>query len=192
MVIWTERFVRRMIPGGREMRMFKVGEYINYGTAGACEVIDITTLNMDGVPKERLYYILMPCGDSKGRLFTPVDNERVAMRPLLSKEEADALIREIPEIEQIWVGNDKLREETYKKAMKSGECREWIRIIKTLYLRKQQRIRQGKKTTAMDERYLKLAEDRLYSELSISLGLPKGEMADYIAGQIDALEPQQI
>ena len=134
----------------------------------------------------------MPCGDSGGRLFTPVDNNKVYMRPILSKEEADALIRENPEIGQLWVGNDKLREESYRNAMKSGDCREWIRIIKTLYLRKQQRIQQGKKTTAMDEKYLRLAEERLYSELSIPLGIPKEDMADYITEQIRASEPQQI
>lgn len=125
-------------------------------------------------------------------MFTPVDNNKVYMRPILSKEEADALIREIPEIGQLWVGNDKLREESYRNAMKSGDCREWIRIIKTLYLRKQQRIQQGKKTTAMDEKYLRLAEERLYSELSIPLGIPKEDMADYITEQIRASEPQQI
>ena len=40
----------------------------------------------------------------------------------------------------------------------------------------------------MDERYLKLAEENLYSELSIPLGIPKERMAEYIASRIESAE----
>lgn len=168
--------------------MFKKGEYIVYGTVGVCEVADVTTLNMDGAKKDRLYYVLCPRSDKGSKLFTPVDNTKINMRPVLTKDEAGILIDEIPEIEELWVANDKMREDRYKEAMKSGSCRELIKIIKTLYLRKKDRIAQGKKTTAMDERYLKIAEDNLYSELSIPLGVPKEKMVDYISSRIDMLE----
>ena len=106
------------------------------------------------------------------------------MRAVLTKEEADILIDNIRDIEELWVGNDKLREEKYKETMRSCECRDWIRIIKTLYLRKQERIAQGKKTTAMDEKYLRMAEDNLYSELSVALGVPKEQMEEHIANRM--------
>ena len=32
----------------------------------------------------------------------------------------------------------------------------------------------------MDERYFKAAEDHLYAELSIALGMPKEDVKDYI------------
>lgn len=41
------------------------------------------------------------------------------------------------------------------------------------------------KTTATDERYLKLAEDHLYSELSMLLDIPKERMADYIEQRVN-------
>ena len=102
------------------------------------------------------------------------------MRAVLTKEEADVLIENIPVIEELWVGNDKLREEKYKETMRSCDCRDWIKIIKTLYMRKKERIAQGKKTTAMDEKYLRMAEENLYSELSFVLGIPKEQMEGYI------------
>lgn len=42
----------------------------------------------------------------------------------------------------------------------------------------------AKKTTATDERYLKLAEDHLYSEFSMLLDIPKEHMADYIEQRV--------
>ena len=75
------------------------------------------------------------------------------------KEEAEKLIREIPQIEGLWIGNEKQREEKYRECMKSCKCAEWVRIIKTLYERKVSRLKQGKKITATDERYLRMAEE---------------------------------
>lgn len=105
----------------------------------------------------------------------------------MSKKEAEELIEEITDIEELWITNEKMREENYKECMRSGDCRDWIRIIKTLYLRKQQRNAQGKRITATDERYLKLAEDYLYSELEIPLGIPKSEVEAYIIRKVEEM-----
>ena len=40
--------------------MFEKGEYIVYGHNGICEVEDITHLNLSGVDKGKLYYVLAP------------------------------------------------------------------------------------------------------------------------------------
>lgn len=168
--------------------MFKIGEYIVYGHNGICKVEDITYLDMSGADKDRLYYVLLPVNTNGGKLYSPVDSNKIKSRKMLTSEEANQLIDEIPKIEQLWVTNDKLREEQYKEAVKGCDCRQWIRIIKTLYLRKQERLAQGKKVTTIDEHYLKLAENQLYGELSVALGKKKGEMADFIAQRIGHLE----
>jgi len=49
-----------------------------------------------------------------------------------------------------------------------------------LYQRKKERLAQGKKATAVDERYMKAAENGLYGELSLTLGVPREKMEDYI------------
>ncbi len=165
-------------------RMFDKGEFIIYGTTGVCKVEDITRMQMQGVPNDRLFYVLLPSGQKGGRIFTPVDNAKTPMRRILSREEASLLIDEIPGIEELWITNEKMREEKYKECMKSCDCKEWIRIIKTLYLRKMERSAQGKKITATDEKYLKMAEDCLYSELEIPLEIPKEDMEQYITDRI--------
>ncbi len=164
--------------------MFEKGEYVVYGTTGVCEVTDITTLNMKGVTKNRLYYVLNPCHQKESKIFTPVDSDKTIIRAILTKDEASSLIEDIPEIEEFVTSDDKQREEKYKATIRSCESRDLVKVIKTLYMRKQERLAQGKKTTALDEKYLKLAEENLYSELSIALDVSKEKMEKYISDKM--------
>lgn len=165
--------------------MFEVGEYIVYGCKGVCLIEEITHIDIPGSDRDRLYYVLAPYGDGKGKIYAPTDNEKVTMRKVITKSEAEQLIKEMPSIEELWVTDEKKRELKYKEALKTCDYRAWISIIKTLYCRKQQRISQGKKITSLDERYLKAAENELYSELSLTLGIPKNEMERYINERLE-------
>ena len=80
--------------------MYEVGDLIVYGRTGICEVTEITTLKMDGVPKDKLYYILRPVREKRGKVFTPVDNEKIVMRKVISKEEAEGGF--VPERDQFY------------------------------------------------------------------------------------------
>ncbi|MCD8083479.1 MAG: CarD family transcriptional regulator, partial [Clostridiales bacterium] len=82
---------------------------------------------------------------------------------------------------------EKMREERYRECLKTCDPRDWIKIIKTLYLRRLERTAQGKKITSTDEKYLHMAEDYLYSELQIPLEIPKEKMETYITEQIEQL-----
>ena len=165
--------------------MFQKGQYIIYGSSGVCEVEDIGTMNMSGIPKGRLYYTLLPVYSNGSKIYTPVDNDKIVMRSVLSKEEAMERIEQIPEIEPLWVTDEKKRDESYKEAMKSCSFENLIKIIKTLYLRKQSRMAGGKKLATVDERYLKMAEDSLYGELAISLNMKKEEMEQFITEHVE-------
>lgn len=167
--------------------MFKKGDYIVYDNTGICVIEDVTTIDLPGIAKERLYYVMTPYGQTGNRIFTPVDNPKMNMRKLLSKEETLALIDEMPDIEDIRIEQEKLREQEYKKCIQSCECRNWIRIMKTLYHRKQERVSQGKKITATDERYYKIAETNLYTEFSLALGIEKSELEEYIIRRVKGL-----
>lgn len=69
--------------------------------------------------------------------------------------------------------------------MKTCSFENLIKIIKTLYLRRQSRLAGGKKLATIDERYLKMAEDGLYGELAISLDMKKEEMEAFITKQVE-------
>lgn len=164
--------------------MFEVGEYIVYGVKGVYRIEDITHIDISGVDKNRLYYVLAPIGENGGRIYAPTDNRKVMMRKVISKEEANQLIEELPQIELLWVPDDKQREARYKEALGTCDYRAWVSIVKTLYLRKQERVAQGKKVTSLDERYMRTAENELYSELALTLGIPKAQMESYIKEQL--------
>ena len=164
--------------------MFQKGEFIIYGNKGVCEVTDISKIAISGASRDRLYYVLQPAQDKEGRIFTPVDGQKTEMRRILNRKEAAELIDSIPSIGNLWVADERQRELNYKQAVNSCDCREWIKIIKTLWLRNQQRLSQGKKITAMDRKYFKMAEDNLYGELSVSLEIPKEKMEEYITEKV--------
>ena len=89
--------------------MFEVGDYLIYGLNGVCRVEAVGTMEMSGMPKDRLYYTLIPVYQSGCRLFTPVDNAKTVIRPLVSREEALAYIDRMPEAETIWIPDEKRR-----------------------------------------------------------------------------------
>ncbi|MCI8490703.1 MAG: CarD family transcriptional regulator [Lachnospiraceae bacterium] len=164
--------------------MFETGEYIIYGNTGVCKVEEVKKMAAPGSKTDKLYYALEPVYNKGSRLFTPVDNQKVRMRPILTRAEADELIDNIKEIDILWVTDEKNREQMYKEAIRTCNCVEWVRIIKTLYLRKKSRLAAGKKVTSSDAKYLHLAEEILYGELSVVMGIPKDEVETYITHRV--------
>lgn len=164
--------------------MYEKGQYIVYGIRGVCEIMDITTADRPDGPKGRLYYVLRPYYHQDCKIVTPVDSDKTVVRPLLTREEAMSLIDSIQNVEEMAVTEDKQREERYKEALKTCDCRVWVSMIKALYLRRKDRLEQGKKMTDLDERYFKTAEENLYSELALSLDMPREDVVDYIKERV--------
>lgn len=169
--------------------MFEKGEYVVYGTNGPCLVEEITKLKMPGCDARRKYYVLRPVTTNKSVIYSPVDNEKVVMRKVATREEAAELLREIPSIAEASVENEKLREATYKSIMKESDLSKWVGMIKMLLSRRKIRESQGRKFTSIDERYLKEAEDLLDSELCLALGEDRDTVRKMLADTLtDAVE----
>jgi CarD family transcriptional regulator len=164
--------------------LFKKGEYIVYGTTGVCMVKDITTMDREDAPKEKLYYVLEPAKTAGGMIMTPVEGNKSIMRKVLTKEEAYELLDGIKTIDKLWVSDEKQRESRYREALKTCDCKAWIGIIKTLYVRKKDRMVRGKRLTEVDERYMKKAKENLQGELAITLGISEGEVERFILDRI--------
>ena len=149
--------------------MYQIDDYVVYGNYGLCRVKDISTLDMEGVNKDRQYYFLTPVYGNHGVVYTPVDNDKVVIRKIMTKDEAEALLAGIKDIVKMEISAEKAREDRYRECIRSCNGIEWMRLILTIRSRMQERIESGKKSTALDERYLKLAEDYLYTELAVAL-----------------------
>ena len=168
--------------------MFSIGQYVSCGNKGVCTIENVTTLDISGVDKEKMYYILKPCYVAASTVYVPVDSPATSMRPILTKEEAMELIASIPNIPMLTIQNEKFVEQDYKAAMKTNRCEEWVKIIKTIYARKQKRLQAGRKETAVDGKYFKIAEDNLYGELAIALGMQRNEVCDYISEHLQGFQ----
>ena len=147
--------------------MLNIGEYIVKSGEGVC-VVD-STVDMSFGTETRKYYLLIPVYDQKVKDYVPASGDHAGLRPVMTVEEAERLINEIPDIPETEITNEKLREQAYKDAIRSCDPRQLVGIIKNMYLRSRARKLQGKKTTAVDDRYFQMAEKALYSELGFIL-----------------------
>lgn len=162
--------------------MFKKGNYVVNANNGICEITDIVTMNISGENKD--YYLLVPIEEKTAKVYIPVDMADKRIRLAMTNEEAWTFIKSINAIDEAYLENEKEREKIYKEAIASRDPKRLVGIIKTLYLRKQERVEAGKKNTAVDERYFKLAENHLHSELAFSLGVSKQEVSNIIVSHL--------
>lgn len=169
---------------------FQINDFIIYGSNGVCLVKDVCVPDIPGIDPTKTYYILQPLYSAKSVIYCPVDNLRTIMRRILTKQETQELITRIPLIDILWIDDERRREEQYKKALRSYSCDEWIRIIKTLYLRNRARILKKKPVNILDDRYLHLAEDMLFDELAISLEMSREKIENYITEQVHQLQAE--
>lgn len=160
--------------------MFEKDQLIMCGGHGVCRVVNITGNPIDRLDKVRKYYVLEPVFEKGSTVYTPVDNDKVIMRRIMNREEAEELVGRITGIDTVWIQEEKSREQMYKDAIRTYDCQSLVQIIKTLYMRKQSRLKEGKKVLSSDEQYLRKAEELLYSEMSLALSIPKSEVEAYI------------
>ena len=162
--------------------MFKVGDYVVKVNSGVCFIEEIATRNMMGQDKQ--YYLLIPCEDKSAKVYVPVDADNDKVRYVMTKDEAKSFIDRIPSISEAVIISDKVREQEYKDAIKSGSPDRLVAILKNISQRNHDRMLQGKKNTTIDERYYKQAVNMLYSELGFALGVSREEIAELVVSQI--------
>ena len=165
--------------------LYEVGQCIIYGSDGVCKVESIGPLEMRGVRKNVDYYTLVPVYQT-GKIYAPIDSETYT-RPVMSRQEAEQLIAEIPDIpvEVYENSNPRLLGEHYQAYLKSHDCRDLIRVIRAIYAKNQTVTARGRRLGQVDERSFKQAVDMLHSELAVALGIGKDEVEGYIT---EALE----
>ena len=165
--------------------MFSIGDFMVYGINGVCRVQDICASPFDK-KDTRTFYLLKPLGTGEGSvIYTPVDNVQVLMRPLMTKEQAAALIERMPGLEPLEVPMEKMRRDLYRQAMQSCDPEQYVRLIKTVYRRRMDMMQQHKRLSETDSDFERNAKLSLYHELSVVLEVKFAEVEQYL---IDRLE----
>ena len=160
--------------------MFSIGDKIIYGENGVFTVDNIAALPMSCSPKDKMYYHLSPFVGS-GAYFAPVDSQ-VFMRPVMSREEAEALIDAMPGIEPAVCNDNRFNhvDAFYKELFRQHSCEALVAIVKGL----RQRMSERKTKSSRAEATLKRARDMLHGELAVALEIDMQDVEGYIRERI--------
>lgn len=159
-----------------------------YGGTGVCRVTDIITKKLGRTEPERQYYVLTPLYQP-GTITTPVDNGKVLTRPVISRDEAIDLIDRIPSIHAEAYHNQNLQqlENHYRTQMNALDCLSLLQVTMSTYRKKVEREGKKLKFGAVDRRYMERAENLLYGELAVALGITKDSVQDFIAQRLQTI-----
>lgn len=165
--------------------MYQVGQYIVYGFEGVCRVEAIGPVDIKGTRQDVDYYTLTTVYQN-GKLYIPVESGAYS-RPVITREQADQLIADMPNIdaEVIEINNVRLLTERYQAFLKSNDCREWVKLIRSIRAKCVKAAEKGRRLGQVDERCLKQAEEKLHAELAIALDIPVKEVRDYITKTLE-------
>ena len=162
--------------------MFKINDYVVYGSNGVCKVTDIEQVTLRN--EELEYYILSPVYNEKMTIKTPVNNQKILMRELMTKAEIVNLLKEISKNETVEIEDSRRRVEEYKAIIKRGNAEELIKVINSIKLEKDEKNSIGKKLNKTDEDIMISASKQLYQEMAIVLDSDVDEVQDYIKNNI--------
>ena len=127
--------------------MYDLNEAVVYASYGVCIIESIETHDFSGENLE--YYVLRPVGDMRNKFYVPTSNSSLTekMRKVYSKDEVEKLIDVMPDEKFIWIENELKRKEEYKHIIESGDRHQLVKLIKTLYIRRDELFKETQKTS---------------------------------------------
>lgn len=165
--------------------MYSVGDFVVHPGQGVCKVEGVSSS-----PKE--CYLLLPVGQRHPvHISFPVVSEG-RLRPVLTAAEARELIDEYPSMqpEAFEARNNSLEEEHYRSEIRTGSCRDSVRIVKTFRTRIADLSARNKKAPVAYERILSQASERSCSELAVALGCTPEDVVVLFRERMGELEGQ--
>ena len=155
--------------------MFSIGDQVAHPLHGAGEICEIERKRIDGSYKD--YYVMqIPKGSM--RVMVPVDGcEAVGLRPIISCEQAEEILRRIPELEVIEDSSWNKRYRENMQRIRSGNLLEVASVVKSLVLRENARgLSTGERKMLHSAKQILISEivlclDCAYSEAEERLNL---------------------
>ena len=161
--------------------MFQQGNLVVYGSTGVCRVKELTVRGAE----HQTCYVLEPLYQTC-TISVPVDSDKISIRSVMTRREADELIDHIPEVDAEPCHCRSIQQLTdhYKSALNGHDCVSLVRLIKSIYLKRQNALEQKRKLGTVDERFMKRAEELLFGELAVALEIPPEEVQAYISRRL--------
>jgi CarD family transcriptional regulator len=149
--------------------LYNVGQYVICASGGVWFVSTVDGENIHLTEHET------------GKIKTVCVSDKEIIREIASKQEIVDVIERVGYIRTIQAPNDKIRREFYEEAMMKYDEVEWVKVIKSVYLRKETgRLMHG------ESEYSDKAKGFLHNEISVVLGIPASEVEQYIENAVSS------
>ena len=162
------------------MSKYNIGDYVIYGLNGACEIIEIGSLDFAG--PDKIYYSLKPVSDGRSTIFVAMTKEDDIKRKVMSKAEAESVLEEVKKAAPATYTPVR---ESCDVILKSGDNVEVSRMIKLLRNMRKENRKNHKGLNIQEERILKDAERVFFSEMATAMDMSMDECVDYIGDILD-------
>lgn len=165
--------------------MYSEGDLIVYGVTGVCAVENISEKASVENSETKVFYTLRPLYQ-RCVITVPAESTKVFMRPVISRDEANSLIDSIPDIHAEAFHDRSVRQltEHYEQQIKSHSCTGLLKLAMSIYEKRRLVLGMNKKLGAVDERYMRRAEELLFGELAAALSIERDKVREYIRNRI--------
>ena len=160
--------------------MYSIGECVQYGIHGICRVCAVEERIIDR--KQVRYLVLEPREQAGSRYLVPTNNEiaMAKLRPVLLREELDALLHSQAVRKDAWIADENQRKQRYRELISGGDRTALLQMVHTLYQHRQIQLVAGRKVHLCDENFLRDAKRLIDEEFSLVLGIESGQVGEYI------------
>ena len=172
--------------------MLNVGECVIYGNHGLCKVRDILVPAFLEKGNEKQYYMMVSAVDAGSVIYVPVEGAEDKVRDVMSADDAEGLICDIEEVDELELPEGKKAEPAILEVIKRNVAEEMMSLVKSLHKIKATREAEGKKFAALNEKYLNMAEKLLYTEMAFSLKTEKETVKDRVVEVLSHLPLETV
>ena len=167
--------------------LYSVGDKVIHFNGGVFIISDFKVMNCG--QNNIKYYCLTPYYNDTSKkntlvVYVPEGKANELIRPLLTKDEAECLIREIKEIEPIWFNDMKERKNTFDDLVGTKKLKEIYTVFKSLYVQQEKLMGENKSLNLLDYDCLNKVKKGIVEELSISLNIPLENVEKYLIERI--------
>ena len=159
--------------------MYGKGDYISYGGHGVCQIADVRS--MDFGSGEQEYLVIEPIASGGATIYLPSANQTIQtrMRPVLTREEIDAIISSVKNQQMPWPADRKQRMNQFQQILSRRDTRELLLLASCLHKRKTE-----KGLSASELEILHKVEGLIEQEFSFALHISRAEIGQYIRDRL--------
>ena len=169
--------------------MYKIGDKVIDKNGKIFEIGTTTEKDFGNGPSK--YFVLKPVFPydfNQGyRCFVPVEKADSILRPVMSKEEALALIDSLKTLESYPEVNPRERKVYFQSVISSGSRKDICRVIKTLSEYKEVRKKNNKPLSDFDHKLLNNLLSLFNDEVSLALGISVDNVNRFIRDRTGAV-----